>query len=163
MVGILTLGLAMSMLYMLVIRKDDITDFVFSCVVFGVTVIMWLAATIVSRVAPQFNGACGRVFEHEMTPAGSILYWCCLIPWAIGSIAMFCEPRTPWLVGSWLLLFVLMLAGAEVNMVTWVFEDANGDLVPLIAKSWGLGQIMAILLLAVQIWDVISYYIEHED
>lgn len=51
-----------------------------------------------------------------------------------------------------------MIVSAEVNMKTWVFQEDDGNVIPMTASNGGLGQIMAVIMIIVQILEVAIYY-----
>lgn len=57
----------------------------------------------------------------------------------------------------WVTSLGLGLSVCEVAISTFVYRDVNGIIHYMTAAQWGLGQIMAIVLLALQLWDIGSY------
>ena len=45
-------------------------------------------------------------------------------------------------------------------MLTFVYRDTKGGIHRLTATQWGLGQIMAMVMLTSQLWDVRGYLLE---
>lgn len=57
----------------------------------------------------------------------------------------------------WITSLGLGLSICEVAMSTFVYREVNGIIHYMTAAQWGLGQIMAVVLLALQLWDLGSY------
>lgn len=65
----------------------------------------------------------------------------------------------------WVLSFPLAFAACEVLLTTFGYRDSNGQVLFLRADSWGLGQVIALVMLALQLFDASTYLREpsHQD
>jgi hypothetical protein len=57
----------------------------------------------------------------------------------------------------WITSLGLGLSVCELAMSTFVYVESNGNVHYMTATQWGLGQVMAVVLLALQLWDICSY------
>ena len=65
----------------------------------------------------------------------------------------------------WVLSFPLAIAACQVFMTTFGYRDDNGQVHLLTASSWGLGQVIALVMLALPLFDASTYLREpsHHD
>lgn len=61
----------------------------------------------------------------------------------------------------WLSTFVFTVVTAEYLMATAFYEESNGSSIALRASSWGLGQVMSVIMMASFIWQIANFYFEH--
>ena len=64
------------------------------------------------------------------------------------------------IVTGWLLAWVLCCAASEIHMANDFFKDQDGNRIALTSSKWGLGQVIAMVMLAVPLWDIFSYYVD---
>ena len=124
-------------------------------------VVMWFAAIV--RTKAGLDQSC-EPFQHATTLAGSILYGFCYLPILLAFAILLwgnatVRERTQASLGCCVLSFVLMVACAEINMKTWVFLEDNGSIVPMTASNWGVGQVMAVVMVGAQIWEIILIHV----
>jgi len=106
-------------------------------------------------------------YDHATSSLGSTLSYVCygLAPaTVIVGVAASLRREEKWnvfVVGAfviWTSDLVITIVAAETIMRAWFFDDGMGYIVPLTASGWQLGQIMAVCVLAAQIWGVLYYY-----
>ena len=60
-----------------------------------------------------------------------------------------------WIISvSWLLTFLFTVGSAEYLMATAFYEEKGGTVIALRASTWGLGQVMAVIMMAWFIWEI---------
>ena len=64
------------------------------------------------------------------------------------------------LILAWVLFSLVTVIGSEVNMAIYVYIREDGQIDTLNATSWGLGQVMAMVMLASQLREIGAFYIE---
>ena len=47
---------------------------------------------------------------------------------------------------------------SEFLMARAFYKDESGQSVPLRASTWGVGQVITIVMTALPLWDIINYY-----
>jgi hypothetical protein len=60
----------------------------------------------------------------------------------------------------WLLTFVFTVGTAEFLMGAAFYEEKDGGSIALRASTWGLGQVMAVIMMASFIWEIANFYSE---
>ena len=60
----------------------------------------------------------------------------------------------------WLLTLVFTIVTAEYLMATAFYEESDGSRIALRASSWGLGQVMTVIMMASFIWQIANFYFE---
>jgi hypothetical protein len=106
-------------------------------------------------------------YSKPTTPAGQVLFYICLSI-GLASVAFTVLVRVArenekkfWsrvLVFSWILLWISTVVGAEINMAIYEFIGEDGVDEKLTASTWGLGQVMAVVMLASQLLEIWSYF-----
>lgn len=64
------------------------------------------------------------------------------------------------IIAGWLLAWAFCCAASELHMANDFFKDQDGNRVVLTSSKWGLGQVIAMVMLAIPLWDVFSYYVD---
>ena len=57
----------------------------------------------------------------------------------------------------WLAAWTLMVVACEVALKTVTYIGPNADLSPNPAGSWGFGQVISVVMLFSQFWDIVFY------
>lgn len=63
----------------------------------------------------------------------------------------------------WLVIYVLAIIATELLVSKTIYyggQDGTYTVIPLSASRWGLGQVMAMVMLGLPIWDIGGYYYE---
>jgi len=119
--------------------------------------LLMVAISTVGGIITKFNTTC-QDFQHATSPTGgnigiAVCVFGCLttlsILWSDGNTLY---ARTLFL---WILTFILVIVSAEIEVRTWVFEDEQGNIEPMTATGWGLGQVMALCLLVTLVLEIV--------
>lgn len=66
-------------------------------------------------------------------------------------------PRKLMPMGLWFLTWFFMIICCEIAIHSFQFRDADYQLTPLTAQEWQFGQVMAVVMVFLQLYDILKY------